>query len=67
MTIYLSFTIGLLISLSVFREYVILDSSHQDSLSHDIKEEMEKRFNIRDTFKEKGNSGKYLKLSHMQP
>jgi hypothetical protein len=36
------------------------------SLSPDeIEDKMNERFLLRDTFKEKGNAGKYLKVSHM--
>lgn len=59
--------IGLLLSLSL--SGLGLQSSKKDLSETEMKrinEEMERRFELRDSFKEKGNSGKYLRIHSLK-
>lgn len=68
MKVYVFLFFGLLISISAVGGILFTDTTENNRRApYDIETEMEKRFAIRDTFKEKGNSGKYLKVSHLQP
>lgn len=56
-------TLGLLLCLSLSGLGLYAQESKISTRDFEsINEDMNKRFLLRDTFKEKGNSGKYLKL-----